>query len=54
MARLTTAMPDITSHNCVNPAALTAGPSTATASELMPKETAMRVPLTRERNESSM
>lgn len=51
---LTAAMQAITNSNCVNPEALTKGPSMYTASELIPKEIAILIPLTLERIESSM
>jgi hypothetical protein len=51
---LTQAMADMVSIKLVKPAALMKGPSKYTAKELMPKDTAMRTPLTRERIELSM
>ena len=47
------AMAAMASSRLENPAALTIGPKAYTARELMPKETASRMPVTRERMASS-
>ena len=52
-AAVQAAMPAMTNSRFANPATFTTGPSMYTASELMPKDTASRIPLTRERIESS-
>ena len=53
MAAVAMAMHAIANINAPKPAALTTGPSSHTASELMPNDTVSRMPATRERMRSS-
>ncbi len=53
MAVVHSAMQAIASSSVLKPPALTTGPSSHTASELMPIDTVSRMPATRERMRSS-